>query len=339
MKKINILLIVIALTATAGLGLAWAIWCYLDSPAAGDSVMRSIEIPKGAGFAQAARILAGEGIIRGTRRFRMLAWLKGIEKEIKAGDYTFSPAMKPSEVLVALVAGRYITITVTIPEGFTVYQIARLLEEKGLGDRDAFLTYASDPHFVHSLGIRGDTLEGFLFPDTYQLQKGMGPDRVLRKMVDRFNEVFNDEYTSRSGELALSREEVVTLASMIEKEASDPAERYLIAAVFHNRLTKGMLLQSDPTVIYGLSSFNGNLTRDDLQTVNPYNTYQMKGLPPHPIANPGKASMDAALYPSPEDYLYFVSKNNGTHHFSKTLEEHNRAVDRYQRKRNSPGTD
>lgn len=334
MIKINRILIVITFIAIIALGFSWAFWCYLDSPPPGDGAMKSIEIPSGISFAQVAGILEKEGIIAGTIRFRLLAWLWSVEKEIKAGDYTFNTAMRPSEVLDQLVEGRYKTITVTIPEGFTVSQIAQLLAEKGLGDKKHFLNYAADPLFVHSLGIKGHSLEGFLFPDTYQLRKGMEEDRILREMVIRFNEVFNDQHTERLQELDLSREEVVTLASIIEKETSDPSERYLIAAVFHNRLKKGMLLQSDPTVIYGLKSFNGNLTKDDLKTNNPYNTYLIRGLPPQPIANPGEESIKAALYPPPENYLYFVSKNNGTHHFSTTLEEHNRAVDRYQRKRN-----
>ena len=332
-KKNKQILIVILLISTIALCSLWAVWCYLDAPPAGDGAMKSIEIPSGTSFAQVASLLEREGIIVGSERFRWLAWLKRVEKEIKAGDYTFNTAMRPSAVLHMLVEGRYKTITVTIPEGFTVAQIARVLQEKGLGDREDFLNYASDPLFVRSLGIRGDSLEGFLFPDTYKLRKGMTADHILRQMVGRFNEVFSGKYTERLQELDLSREEVVTLASIIEKETSDTSERYLIAAVFHNRLKRGMLLQSDPTVIYGLKDFNGNLTKDDLKTSSPYNTYLMKGLPPWPIANPGEESIRAALYPSPEKYLYFVSKNNGTHHFSTTLGEHNRAVDRYQRKR------
>ena len=163
--------------------------------------------------------------------------------------------------------------------------------------------------------------------------KGMDADAILREMVSRFNDVYNDTYRKRADELGLSQTEVITLASIIEKETSDPSERYLIGAVFHNRLKKGIPLQSDPTVIYGIKNFNGNLTKEDLQAESPYNTYLRKGLPPQPIANPGEESIKAALYPSSDRYLYFVSKNNGTHHFSTTLEDHNRAVDTYQKKR------
>jgi len=291
----NQILIVVALISIIALGTSWVLWSYLDAPPAGDGVVKSIEIPSGTTFAQVASILEREGIIAGSERFRWLAWLKRIEKEIKAGDYTFNTAMKPSEVLHMLVEGRYKTITVTIPEGFTVAQIAQVLQANGLGDKEEFLNISSDPLFVRSLGIKGDCLEGFLFPDTYKLRKGMAEELIFREMVGRFNEVFNDERTTRLQELGFSREEVVTLASIIEKETSDPSERYLIAAVFHNRLKRGMLLQSDPTVIYGLKDFNGNLTKNDLKTSSPYNTYLTKGLPPRPIANPGEESIKAAL--------------------------------------------
>ena len=166
----------------------------------------------------------------------------------------------------------------------------------------------------------------------------MGEESILRKMVARFNEMFKQQYEKRAQELNMSREEVVTLASIVEKETSDSSERHLIAAVFHNRLKRGMLLQSDPTVIYGLKDFNGNLTKEDLKTKTPYNTYLIRGLPPQPIANPGEESIRAVLYPSPKNYLYFVSKNDGTHHFSASLKEHNRAVNRYQRRSDSPAS-
>jgi len=152
-------------------------------------------------------------------------------------------------------------------------------------------------------------------------------------MVARFNEVFKEQYQERARELNLSRVELIALASIVEKETSDPSERSLIAAVFHNRLKRGIRLQSDPTVIYGIRDFDGNLTKKDLKTKTPFNTYLFRGLPPQPIANPGEESIKAVLYPSPKKYIYFVSKNNGTHHFSTTLKEHNRAVNRYQRKR------
>lgn len=329
-KKI---LAVIVLLVLLGLGFARGLWLYLDAPTTDTGETRSVEIPNGTPFNQVATMLEKEGVITGSRKFRWLAWFQGIEKEIKAGDYTFRTGMRPSEVIDMLVEGRYTTITVTIPEGFTVLQIARIFQEKGLGREEVFLALSVDPQFIKSLQIKGNSLEGFLFPDTYQFRKGMGEDAILREMVGRFKQVYSDAYRKRAKELGLNQTEVVTLASIIEKETSDPSERYVIGAVFHNRLKKGIPLQSDPTVIYGIKNFNGNLTKEDLQTETPFNTYLIRGLPPQPIANPGEESIKAALYPSPDNYLYFVSKNNGTHHFSATLEEHNRAVDTYQRKR------
>ncbi|MCK5513710.1 MAG: endolytic transglycosylase MltG, partial [Deltaproteobacteria bacterium] len=284
-------------------------------------------------FALVADILEKEGVIAGVKKFRLFAKLKGVEKRIKAGDYTFHTAMTPSTVLNKLVRGEHRIHKVTIPEGFNTFQIAALLEKEGLLEKEKFLKYTSDPVFVHSLGINSDSLEGFLFPDTYQLRKGMGEERILRKLVARFNEIFEEQYQQRVEELNLSLEELITLASIVEKETSDPSERNLIAAVFYNRLKRGIMLQSDPTVIYGIQNFNGNLTKEDLKTKTPFNTYLIRGLPPHPIANPGEDSIKAVLYPSPKKYLYFVSKNDGTHHFSATLKEHNRAVNRYQKKR------
>ena len=333
MNRTKTILAVILFLVLLGLGCAWGLWLYLDAPSGSPGGIRLVEIQTGTPFNQVASMLEREGVISGSRKFRWLAWFKGIEKEIKAGDYTFRTAMRPSEVIEMLVEGRYTTIAVTIPEGFTVSQIARVLHEKGLGAEEIFLGLSTDPLFLQSLEIEQNSLEGFLFPDTYQFRKGMGEDAIFREMVSRFNDVYNDTYRKRADELGLSQNEVITLASIIEKETSDSSERYMIGAVFHNRLKKGIPLQSDPTVIYGIKDFNGNLTKEDLQTESPFNTYLFTGLPPQPIANPGEESIKAALYPSADHYLYFVSKNNGTHYFSTTLDDHNRAVDTYQRKR------
>jgi UPF0755 protein len=330
--KKNILFILFV-PLTLCVGFSWGLWNYLDTPPCKDEDIRYVEISSGTHFSQIADILERDGIISGVRRFRLLARLKGVEKEIKAGDYTFHTAMKPTEVLDKLVRGEYRTHRVTIPEGFNMFQIADLLEKEGLVEKEKFLKCASDPVLVHSLNIKGNSLEGYLFPDTYLLRQGMGEEGILHKMVARFHEMFKEQYKKRAQELNMNREEVVTLASIVEKETSAPSERHLIAAVFRNRLKRGMLLQSDPTVIYGLKDFDGNLTKEHLKTKNPYNTYMVRGLPPQPIANPGEESIKAVLYPSSKNYLYFVSKNDGTHHFSTTLKEHNRAVDRYQRKR------
>jgi len=332
-KKLRILAIMLLIAAAAAAVGAAGVWRYLDTPAGSDRIEKYVEIPAGAHFMEVAGILEREGIVKGVRRFRWLAWFKGNETKIKAGEYAFYAAMRPSEVLDRMVRGESRTVRVTIPEGFTMRQIADLLQEKGVAEGGAFLSLVSDPVFARSLGIQGDTLEGFLFPDTYRFTRGMGEKRIATTLVNRFQAVFNEAYRRRLAELSLTPEELVTLASIIEKETAAPDERYLVSAVLHNRLKAGMPLQSDPTVIYGIAGFNGNLTKDDLRKAHPHNTYLTKGLPPGPIANPGEASLKAALYPAAVPYLYFVSRNDGTHQFSITQAEHDRAVAAYQRRR------
>ncbi len=190
-----------------------------------------------------------------------------------------------------------------------------------------------DPTLMAEFGIEGESLEGYLFPDTYQFAKRTPPHEIVRRMVTQFQTVYDESFRKRAAQLGMTLREVVTLASIIEKETGNASERGLISAVFHNRLKKKMRLQSDPTVIFALTDFNGNLTKKDLSAPSPYNTYRFIGLPPGPIANPGKESLYAALYPANVDYLYFVSKNDGTHFFSKNLREHNGAVNKYQRRR------
>ncbi|MEJ2039528.1 MAG: endolytic transglycosylase MltG [Desulfosarcinaceae bacterium] len=222
---------------------------------------------------------------------------------------------------------------VTIPEGYTFKQIASELARLGLADEQAFIDLASDPATVHDFGLEGETMEGYLFPDTYYFPKGLPAKSIMAKMVERFRQQVPREWSQRARQLGLSLYQVITLASIIEKETGDASERPLISSVFHNRLKKHMRLESDPTVIYGIKNFDGNLTRKHLTTRTPYNTYTIRGLPKGPIANPGRDAIRAALYPAQTDFLFFVSKKDSTHHFSKTIEEHNRAVRKYQLRR------
>jgi len=263
-----------------------------------------------------------------------LLWAKfvGGGRNIKAGEYHLNTHMSPLSVLDILRKGRIITHAVTIPEGFTRKQIAEALAQKGLVSKKEFLRFTADPEVVKNYGISASTLEGYLYPDTYHFARNLTAKAIVEVMVKRFREAF-DPLRERAAELGIDVEEVVTLASIVEKETGLADERPLIASVFLNRLRKGIRLASDPTVIYGIRDFNGNLTRDDLMTRTPYNTYMIKGLPAGPIANPGIASIRAVLYPAETDYLYFVSKNDGSHYFSKTLSEHNQAVRKYQRSR------
>jgi len=308
---------------------------YLMSPARKTGKQRVVRIREGSTLREVAGSLEKSGVIR--NRFLFVAWGRcmGYGREIKAGEYLLSPAMSPLRVFGVLVRGVGVTYPVTIPEGYNRKQIARLMEEKGITDGKTFLRISGDAEVAREYGISGQGLEGFLYPDTYRFRHHMAARKVIDVMVRRFREVISP-YKKRIKESPLSLEQVITLASMVEKETGKAEERSKIAGVFLNRLKKKMRLESDPTVIYGLPSFSGNLTKKDLERPTPYNTYIIRGLPPGPIANPGIEAIKAVLFPAHSGYLYFVSKNDGTHHFSKTLEEHNRAVMRYQKKRH-PG--
>ena len=307
------------------------IYLHFLAPASWIKNAKVVVIPQGKGFHEIARILEDNGIIRDRRSFYVLARIEGEISRVKAGEYEVHTRMTPREVLSKLVRGEVIQYPVTLPEGYNIFQIGEVLEQAKVCSKKIFLEKTRDRALIESLGLEGDSVEGFLFPDTYNFPKGFGEEQVVRQMVARFKTVYAP-LEKRAERLGLSRLDVVILASMIEKEARDDQERRLISAVFHNRLHRGMALQSDPTAIYGLREKRISITREDLQRKTPYNTYVISGLPKGPIANPGIKSLQAVLFPADVSYLYFVSKNDGTHYFSSTLEEHNRAVARYQRR-------
>jgi UPF0755 protein len=317
----------------------FAIYWFFFSPPSGPFLTKSFVIKKGSPLKKVSIELEQEGIIRDATLFMGMATLLGKKKEIKAGEYDFHSRMYPWEVLNILARGQVKQRLVTIAEGLTLSQIAQHLNDLKIVEKRTFLEKAFSPSLIISLGVPysaaatpGPSLEGYLFPNTYHLTSEMTCEEIIQMMVQQFNKIFNKEWIRRAAQLGMSQREVVILASIIEKETARPEEKPLISAVFHNRLRKKIPLQSDPTVIYGIKNFNGNLTRADLQRPSPYNTYLYNGLPPTPICNPGKDSFFAALYPSPVSYLYFVSKNDGSHSFSSTMEEHNRAVLKYQKK-------
>lgn len=287
-------------------------------------------VPPGHGLKQTARALQQQGLISDALRFTILARLEKQDKLLKAGEYFLSTSMTPREILAQMVEGRVHLYRVTVPEGFNLVQIAKAVAAAGLDSEAAFLAATLDPQIAKDLGIAADTLEGYLFPDTYYFPSGLDSKTIIATMVRQFRIAFKPAWEARAKELGMSVHEVVTLASIIEKETGAPEERPLISSVFHNRLKKGMRLETDPTVIYGISDFDGNLKRNHLETYTPYNTYKIKGLPPGPIASPGAAAIEAAIYPAQTDYLYFVSKKDGTHQFSATINEHNAAVRKYQ---------
>lgn len=298
-----------------------------------DDTQQLFSIAQGEGFNQLTRRLQNAGMITSPIRFKLLARIKREDKQLKAGEYRLAADMTPEEILDVLVKGKQHLYRITIPEGFNLNQIADEIDRLALTNGRQFLVMANDSKVASSIGIEHPTLEGYLFPDTYYFPKNATPISIITKMVSNFQDNFTAAWRQRAQDLNLTVHEVVTLASIIEKETGAPYERPVIASVFHNRLRKRMRLESDPTVIYGIKNFNGNLTRKDLRTHTPYNTYKIKGLPRGPIANPGLASLEAALYPEETKYLFFVSKKDGTHYFSTNIKEHNNAVYKYQLKR------
>jgi UPF0755 protein len=299
---------------------AWTGVIYLFAPT-GDSEKR-IVIKPGASTAQIARQLHREGIISSQVGFQIIAKLEGVSGKLKAGNYLISGRLTPWQVARRLARGSVDIVTITIPEGFTAQQIASLAEKNGICTKGEFLKLARSPNKeLRELAAglpAGKSLEGFLFPDTYRLDPGADGEELIALMLKRFSQVA----PAALSESSLSFYETVILGSIIEKEAKLQKERPLISAVFHNRLQKGMRLQSCATVAYALNKSHTKLSYKDLELDSPYNTYRKAGLPPEPISNPGLASLRAAARPAKVDYLYFFALGDGSHHFSRTYKEH-----------------
>jgi len=293
----------------------------------------TFEIETGDALGPLARELERAGLIRSARAMGLLARWQQRAGRLHVGEYEISPSMSPDAILDVITTGKVKLHMVTVPEGLRASEIAVRLEAAGLAEAAPFLEVVQDPAFAASLGIPEPSLEGYLYPDTYRMARGLPPGDVARAFVEQFHRVWA-EIAPMAEERGLDMHQVVTLASIVEKETADPSERPLIAAVFLNRLEKGMRLETDPTVIYGITDFDGNLKkRHLLDDSNPYNTYKIRGLPPGPIANPGVEALRAVVSPADTDYLYFVSRNDGTHYFSPTYREHVEAVNRYQKRR------
>jgi UPF0755 protein len=292
-----------------------------------------LDIKPGSSFKQIAGQLEESGIISDARCFTLLARWHKTTGQIHAGQYLFEFAATPGQVLARLVAGDIRKFHVTIPEGFTMREIAARLEKTGIGSADEVLALCYDAAFLSELNIEADSLEGYLFPETYTYTTSTTSRQLLQAMVAQLLAQLTPELLARAAALGLNRHQLLTLASIIQKEAGNVMEMPLISAVFHNRLKQGIALQADPTVIYGIDDFNGNLTRKHLATPTPYNTYTRKGLPPGPIASPGQFALLAAADPATSKDLYFVARGDGTHEFSATLQAHNQAVRRYQLRR------
>ncbi|NKB82289.1 MAG: endolytic transglycosylase MltG [Nitrospirales bacterium] len=312
------------------LGAVWEAYIALLSPPAVPYFAQIVDIPRGTSLSHVAGLLHNSHLIRDKEAFVWMGRLSGAERKIISGEYALDTEMDASAILSKIVNGTVVQHAVTIPEGYSLIQVAGLLEEKRLINRQAFLHTARDQAFIQSLGLHVSSLEGYLFPDTYYFARPVNPKTVIQSFIRRLQETLTADLKHRAKDMGMPIHAVLTLASIIEKETANSDERNLISGVFHNRLRQNIPLQSDPTVVYALRAFDGNITKQDLRVNSPYNTYRVLGLPPGPIANPGKAAIEAALYPATTDFLYFVSRNNGSHKFSATLDEHNQAVQQYQ---------
>jgi len=307
---------------------------FLDTPAASHGQTVTFTIAPGQGLGQVAANLEKQGLITSQSQFKLFVRYKRADSRLKAGEYQLSPSKPPAWILDQFLEGRVRLYRLTIPEGLNMDEIALMVQKAGFCAADKFLRLCLDPDFIRTLGVNSHSLEGYLFPETYFFPRHTTCQQIIQKMVTTFHKIYTLEWKNRTKELGFSVHEIVTLAAIIEKETGDAAERPLISSVFHNRLKKNMRLESDPTVIYGDKKFDGRIRKKHLRRITPYNTYQLRGLPLGPIANPGALALKAALYPDESKYLFFVSKNDTTHHFSKTLAEHSRAVRKYQLNKN-----
>lgn len=331
MKKLA-LFVVVLIIAAAGAG----VWFYQGAgrPFKGyEGAEQFVEIPQGAGSTAIAARLVQAGVVRDVNSFRLALWLTGAGRRLQAGEYRFDQPLSARQVAEKIARGDVYVRPITFPEGLTVKQMAALYESKGFGPAQDFADAAKNAALVSAVDPAARDLEGYLFPDTYKLPRHATAEQLVARMVAGVMKALTPDLIDKAEARNLTIRQLVTLASIVEKETGTPDERRLVAAVYANRLKIGMGLQCDPTVIYALERagrYDGNLTREDLQFDSPYNTYRYAGLPPGPIASPGRASLEAAASPANVPYIYFVSKNDGSHAFATTLDEHNRNVQQYQ---------
>ena len=288
-----------------------------------------IEVPKGATFRQAVEILRSQKLIRDKRIFLVTGRLTGVDRRIRAGFYSLWTGMNPLEILKVLRKGKIIEYEVKVLEGDSLMEITSAFAKTGMISQEEFMELARDSDFLATYDIKAPSIEGYIYPDTYFIPKGMKAEEALDLMISNMREKLTDKFNARTQELGMTENLVLTLASIIEKEAVIDSERVLISAVYHNRLRKNMLLQADPTAIYGVKSSKERITLSDLKRKTPYNTYVNKGLPPGPIASPSIKSITAALYPANVPYIYFVAQDDRSHRFSETAAQHTEAVKRY----------
>jgi UPF0755 protein len=332
----RILLIVIAVLVVAAAGAAVWLLVGAEKPYKGyEGSEQFVEIPPGAGPALIGRRLTESGVVRDRISFRAALARSGQARRLQAGEYRFDQPMSAREVIDKLVRGDVFLRPITFPEGLTIQQMAQIYERDAGGSRADFVAAARNAALIRDIDPAAPDLEGYLFPSTYSLPRRTTAEQLVQQMVTAFRDVLTQDVVQRATARGWTVRQLITLASLVEKETAKSEERPLVAAVYTNRLRIGMGMQCDPTVIYALEragKYTGNLTRENLQFDSPYNTYRYAGLPPGPIAAPGRASIEAASLPADVPYVYFVSRNDGSHVFSETLDEHNRNVFEYQKK-------
>ncbi|MFA5907886.1 MAG: endolytic transglycosylase MltG [Vicinamibacterales bacterium] len=327
MRRIALLLAALAVAAGAG---AWWMYARVQEPFRGAAEAETfVDIPSGTGPAGIGARLVNAGLVRDAWTFRAAVLLSGRARELKAGEYRFDAPMTALDVVGKIARGEVYTRLLTFREGLTMVEMAAVFEERGFGAAADFTRAAQDASLIRDLDPAARDLEGYLFPETYALPRRTPAADVVAQMVAGFKKAFDADLRAAAAAGGLTVRQAVTLASLVEKETASPDERPIVAAVYRNRMKIRMGMQADPTVIYALQKagkYDGNLSKEDLRFDSPYNTYRYAGLPPGPIASAGRASLAAAVKPAAVDYLYFVSRNDGTHVFASTLAEHNRNV-------------
>jgi len=328
-RRVVITLMVCGLMAAIGVVAGAVVLLHRSGPPVNAPIVVTIE--EGQRFAQVADELAALGVLRFPQLLTLWARATGQDRDVRWGEFLITTPLSPLELLARVTSRPDPLHPVTIPEGLTVREVVGALAGAGFGAEESFYCLLDDPAFLAAEDLPPEGAEGYLFPDTYSFPLATPPDRILRAMLKRFRDVATPALVMKAAKLGLTLHQVVTLASLVEEEAHRADERRLVAAVFVNRLRRGIPLQSDPTVLYGREPGDRALTHADLHRPTPYNTYTIPGLPPTPISNPGRAALEAAVDPAPVDYLYFVARGDGSHQFSATLADHNAAVARYQR--------
>ena len=320
--------LVLAMVLAAVAGLGFCAWVAKDVQSRGETTGARVRmrVEPGASFVGVLHELEARGLVKRAWTLRLYARATGQDRRIQHGTYEFTAGTPPIDLLHALAQGDVLAFSITIPEGFNLWQVAGCFDSVGI-DSTAMLALVTDAEVARSLQVAARTLEGYLFPDTYRVPFGATARDVVAQMTGRAHAAWTDDYERRARAIGMSRHDVLTLASIVEAEARMADERPTIAAVYHNRLRKGMRLEADPTVAYAMGGYRGRLFYKDLAIDSPYNTYRRTGLPPGPICNPGELSIHAALYPAEGvAALYFVARGDGRHVFSNTLREHHAAV-------------